>query len=179
MADIETFDLYEMATGATYPEDSVFISMDHELAYKISKIDQEINNEAEDAKVVKLEKEQARLHKQFDKTKLEVVIKGLPPFKRDSISDKLDSEFGIDAGDRTDPPKAFIPAWTADYFLASIKEVKNTEGLRASVADWDREKMQEWIKMVPDFYNAKILGKIEEMTLQAKFYEDVEVSTDF
>lgn len=179
MADIETFDLYEMATGATYPEVTVPITLNGKLAYEISTLEGKINSEGDNDKVVELEKELAELYVEFNKTKLDVVIKGLPPYKRDQVSNELDAEFGADEESKMKAEKAYVDAFEAAYYLASIKEVVNAEGHKASVADWDRDKMAQWCAMIPVYYRDNLMNAISEVTLQAEFYEDVEISTGF
>jgi len=178
MADIETFDVYAMASGTTYPEDTLSICFDGKKARQYAQLERKIDSAKRDDDIPSLEAELETLKEELKETSVTVLLRGLSARKREEINDLLDSEFGILEANST-PSKERARKERAYYTLYSIQTITNASGATASVSDWDVDKMDQWLVMLPDYYRAKLESKIVELTFKSDFYEQVEISTDF
>lgn len=176
MTDTETFDLYEMAAGTTYPTDEVHISLDGKTAHEIEKLDRAIDGEMDTDKISVLEKDLDELKEKFRKSKLIVHLQGMPSKDKKKIVNTIDSEFGIDQNDASENR---LEALESEFFLYSITKVTDMEGREATLKDWDRNKMSQWRLLIPEYYRSKISAAIADLSIRSFYYETAEISTDF
>ena len=177
MADIETFDVYEMATGTTYPEETLVIYLDGAKAKELSELESKANL-ASKSDVDALDKKVASLKETLKKSRLEIVMRGLPASQRKAIDNELGAQFGVD-DDEVRKTEEFSRRENALYALASIQKITNYEGKEASVSSWDADKMDQWLLMLPDYYRVKIIKTMAKLTFDSQYYEQIEISTDF
>ena len=180
MADIETFDVYEMAAGTTYPEDKITIYLDGKTAKEFAELDKKTDllTNADKEEMAELEEELTVLKAILQESKLDIYLRGIPLTQRKAIAQKLDSEFGT-LEDNTKPSEDRARRETALYAISSIQKIVNYKGEEASVSSWDADKMDQWLLMLPDYYRTRLVNAIGDLTFKSDYYEKVEISTDF
>lgn len=171
-----TFDLYAMAAGTTYPEDTLTVYTDGATANEIHKRNVRLKDATTD-EAVELEKELDALNEKLKESEITLYLKGIPARTRDKLIDTLDEEFGKLEKDNI--PEGYAEAHRAECLILMLTKAVNHSGAVATVAGWDRNKAEQFFLMFPDYYRNKIANKITELLYSAQHLEDVEVSTDF
>lgn len=172
------FDIFAMAEGTTYPEDSVDIYTDNDAAYQIAKLDEKINNAyrysltAEEQN--KLETDRANLKAKLDETRVTVHMQGLPERKLNQIRKEQDAKYGEDLF-----PDARKEEWQNRLIQAHLRKAVNAKGEEQDLKDQDVDKVAVWYMQLPKESQNRLDRLVMDLTLKAGYFENAEITTDF
>lgn len=175
MADAKTFDLFDFVTsGRTYPRKMVPVYLDHETAHAIHVLEQRIAHELDPEKVNELAQEKTALVEKAKGSVLNFHMRGVPsPIHRDAVT-KTEANHGKESnGD--DAGRELGHRLVAVH----VTEITNSEGESAANCPLSYEDTAKLMESLPDEAVARLLNAVEELTLRARYFEDVEVSPDF
>lgn len=165
MPNAATFDVFATIIGSTYPEDTVTVYTDQKSAYEAHKLELAIADETDDERVNELDAQRKELIKAVKDSALVVRMRGVPSPVQEAIETKHKDEEDKDA-------------FTFDLVAAHILDITNAQGEVDSRA-WDGELVKALLNGIPGENASRILNKVTELTLKARYFEEVEVSEDF
>ncbi len=172
------FDIFAMAEGTTYPEDSVVIYTDSEAAYKIAKLDEKLNSSfkysLDQSQQKELEQERAEIKKQFDKSKITVYMRGLPERKVQQIRKEQDAKYGENIF-----PEARKEEWQNRLIQAHLQKAVNYKGEEQDLQNQDVDKIAVWYLQLPRESQHRLDQLVADLTLKSNYFENAEITSDF
>lgn len=169
----ETFDVIATAQGRSYPKDTVTVYMDHEAAHAIYEGEKRIAGEKNDELVNAWDAERASLLKRVKDSAVIFELQGLNQKVIRAIETQTDAKFG--EGDTS----GVRNIWKNRTLLAAhIARVTNAAGA-VDPKPWDAERIGAFEELAPAEEYAKLFGKMSELTFEAAYFEQIEISPDF
>lgn len=165
--DAQTFDLEAALSGRTYPEDTVDVYFDENIAYQITKVGRDADNASlrgDDKRFKELEEELTALRKSFQSKKYVFRLKGVPSetTRAITLSEWAKLEELPDGPGRA---KATIEAEEAvnrKMWAAHIVSITAPDGTRS--AGMSPEETEKIIRALPDFSKLAVKNAIDQLT---------------
>lgn len=177
MTDPKTFDFLDfIGGGRTYPTDEITVYLDEAAAYELHKIEKQIANETDAAKVDELDAQRKAHLDAIAHTSMRFTLKGLPDDIRSAVNKATDAMFGEEPPEDQAAEKSRYGVNA--MFAAHIVSVTNAKGETAD-ATWDAETVGALFKVLPEEETIKCLNAMSDLTFKARYLEDVEVTPDF
>lgn len=164
------FSVLEVAKGRGYPQDIVDIYTDHETAFKVHRLEQQIASEMDPEKVNTLDADKKAL--------VEKVRDSVLTFHMRGISDGLVEDLQKQAVEKFPDEGTERAVYTNHSYLANhIISVTNAGG-DVDDHNWTPEEMAELKRDLPPESFEKLVALMYELTFAARYFDEV-VSTDF
>lgn len=166
------FSVLEVAKGRGYPQDIVDVYTDHETAFKVHRLEQQIANERDGHKVNALDEERKALADKVKESILTFHMRGIGQGLIDDLQKQANAKF-------TEPDQeAEKVTWLNNLYLAMhIVSVTNAED---DVDDhrWTSEEIADLKRDLPPESFEKLINLMFDLTFAAKYFDEV-VSADF
>lgn len=169
--DVKTFSVLDAAKGSSYPSDDVTVYTNQKAAHQIARLEFEINETDDDARVNELDAQIAVLRDEVLASQLTFHMRGISPGTRTAVQQQVkERKFGEDTDGRT----RFS---NAAYLAAHIVRVTNAEGA-VDERVFEADEVVELVKALPDESVEDLYEKMQELTFRAAYF-DAAVSADF
>lgn len=167
-----TFSVLDVVKGRGYPQDIVDIYTDHETAFKIHRLEQQIGREKDAEKVNELDAQKRELAAKVKESVLTFHLRGIDQGVIDAVSVQGIEKF---KGKEDDP---FRGRWTdASYLAHHIVSVTNANG-DVDRHSWTVDEVLSLWETLPGESFAKLLVLMQELTFAARYFDEA-VSADF
>lgn len=173
MAEATNFDLFDFMSGAAYPEESISVYTDRASVYARDKIETQISNERDSAKVDELAAQSAELSDKIRSTSITFTLRGLPSPIVEEVEKKVGAKFGID-GDNEERAKFRM----MELIALHIVQVTRADGAKDE-RTWDAETTERLMTTFDPSQRDKLITGVMELTLKAREFEDYTVTPDF
>lgn len=167
-----TFDIAAFAKGRALPQDTVTAYLNVDAAYKLDKINKEINLLLDDAEIEKLQAKAQELAKEVIASKIVFDMRGISQEEIVAISKECDENFPAekDAFNNKVNSAEWLNAWTISLVAANIVRVTNADG-EVDERVFSYEDGLELYKHLPKEVWDLLVEKMEQLTLASAYFK--------
>lgn len=167
------FDISKFAKGIAFPEDTLVAYLDIEAAYRLSKINSEMNLMASDAEAYEaLEKEAKDLSEKILASKITFYMRGVSQEVIESVEKKADTKFPkkLDPLGQVLPNPDWNKYWVCGLIATNIVKIENANG-EIDERVFEVEDVLEMHKHFPKEVFDVLTAKMQQLTLASSYFK--------